>query len=103
MLKRALLTVGVVIVTGVTSGRALQAAGEHYLVAPTPVADTSPVARAAGLVTLQIIYREGDGSEFVFNCLTMRDLVDTDTLFTEDLAQFERSKTADCVATTPAH
>jgi hypothetical protein len=33
------------------------------------------------------------------NCLTARELVGTNTLFTEDLAQFERFEAADRVAT----
>jgi hypothetical protein len=98
-LRQGLLTVGLVIVTGVAIGRGLQVTAEQYLVAPSALAESAPTARAAGLDTLQIMYREGDGSEDVFNCLTTRDLVDTNTLFTEDLAQFERLRAADCVAT----
>jgi hypothetical protein len=93
-----------VIVTGAAIGRGLQVAAEHYLVTPTALAESAPTARTAGLVTLQIIYREGDGTESVFNCLTTPDLVDTNTLFTEDLAQFERFRATDCAATaTPSH
>jgi hypothetical protein len=102
--ERGLLTVCLVIFTGVAIGRGLQVAAEHYLVAPTALADSASTARAAGLVTLRIMYREGDGSEFVFDCLTTRKLVDTDTVFTEDMGQFEKARTTDCFAapTSPA-
>jgi hypothetical protein len=99
MVERGLLTVCLVIFTGVAIGRGLQVAAEHYLAAPTALADSASAARAAGLVTLRIRYREGDGSEFDFDCLTTRDLVGTDRLFTEDLGQFEKARTTDCVAT----
>jgi hypothetical protein len=75
----------------------MQDAAEHYLVGPIAMAESVLTARAAGLDTLQIMYREGDGSEFVVNCWTTHDLVDTNTLFTEDVAQFERFQTTDCV------
>jgi hypothetical protein len=99
VVKRGLLTVGLVIVSGCAVGRGLQVTAEHYLVARTALAESAATTRAAGLVTLQIVYREGDGSELVFNCLTTRDVADTNTLFTEDVAQFDSLKAADCAAT----
>jgi hypothetical protein len=70
-----------------------------------PASDTcqpaTPTGNPVQPTGLDVIYREGDGSEFVFHCEPIDDTVTTDTLFTEDQAEFEKLKASYCRASGP--
>lgn len=93
LIKRWLIWIGLVIVIDAAIGRGLQVAAEHYFFTPTAEANSAPT-----LTMLEIVYREGDGAEFVFHCATTHDRISTDKLFTENQADFEKLKAAYCAA-----
>jgi hypothetical protein len=97
VIKRRLIWIGLVIVIELAIGRGLQFAAERYFLTPTAEANTTPGADP--LRMLEIVYREGDGSEFVFHCAPSRDSTSMGTLFTEDQAEFEKLKAAYCATT----
>jgi hypothetical protein len=69
--------------------------------APDTCQSATPTGNPVQPTGLDVIYREGDGSEFVFHCEPIDDTVATDTLFTEDQAEFEKLKASHCRASGP--
>ena len=94
LIKRVLIWIGLIIVIDAAIGRGLQITAEHYFFTATAEANSAPP-----LTMLEIVYREGDGAEFVFHCATTHDDISIDKLFTENEADFEQLKAAYCAAT----
>jgi hypothetical protein len=68
------------------------------LESPTSSRRRLSVSGPGTMRTLEIVYRDRHGSEFAVQCVTTRDRITTDSLFTEDQTEFERFKNTYCLS-----